>query len=68
MANEPKITTEEQADLNKIILESVCIVHALLDDYCNEISVVKDVSAESVKERILQNANENLKVLKERFL
>jgi hypothetical protein len=54
---------ENEKQLMKLVLESSCIVHALLDDYSRSIAALTNDQQESVMARILGGADVYVKKL-----
>lgn len=64
---ENEFHVEKQNELNRLVLESICIVHSLLEDYCKIVGDLTKTESEIIKSRVLDTANENLKKIKEKY-
>jgi hypothetical protein len=61
-------TIDTQNELNKFVLESTCIMHSLLEDYCAVAAKLTEIEEEVIRKRILDLANEKLQKAKEIYL
>jgi len=61
-------TIDTQNELNKFVLESTCIMHSLLEDYCTVAAKLTATDEKIIRKRILTLANEKLQKAKEIYL